>query len=60
MENQVPAIISREVFDRVNSLIYRHAGSKQKPTDVNLFYCLCCGSKLRKILFIMCHESDIL
>lgn len=48
MENQVPAIISRELFDKVNSLICRHTGSKQKPTGVNLFYCPYCGRKLRK------------
>lgn len=48
MENQVPAIISWELFDKVNSLICRHTGSKQKPTGVNLFYCPYCGRKLRK------------
>ena len=49
VEDMVPAIISREVFDRVNSLIFRNAGSKQKPKSVNLFPCPYCGRKLKKI-----------
>ena len=49
IEDMVPAIISREVFDRVNSLIFRNSGSKQKPKNVNLFHCPYCGRKLKKI-----------
>lgn len=48
IENVVPAIISREVFDRVNSLICGPTGSKQKPKNVNLFHCPYCGRKLKK------------
>lgn len=48
IENVVPAIISREVFDRVNSLICGPIGSKQKPKNVNLFHCPYCGRKLKK------------
>lgn len=49
VEDIVPAIISREVFDRGNSLIFRrNAGSKQKPKSVNLFHCPYCGRKLKK------------
>lgn len=50
IENVVPAIISREVFDRVNSLNCRHTGteSKQKTKSVNLFHCPYCGRKLKK------------
>lgn len=48
VEDMVSAIISREVFDRVNSLIFRNAGSKQKPKSVNLFHCPYCGRKLKK------------
>lgn len=48
IENVVPAIISREVFDRVNSLICGPTGSKQKSKSVNLFHCPYCGRKLKK------------
>ena len=48
VEDMVPAIISREVFDRVNSLIFKNTGSKKKTKSVNLFHCPYCGRKLRK------------
>ncbi len=48
VENQVPAIVSRELFDKVNSLFNGYTGNRQKPKSVNLFYCPYCGRKLRK------------
>ncbi len=47
VENQVPAIVSRELFDKVNSLFNGYRGNRQKPKRVNLFYCPYCGRKLR-------------
>lgn len=48
VENQVPAIVSGELFDKVNSLFSGYTGNRQKPKSVNLFYCPYCGRKLRK------------
>lgn len=52
VENQVPAIVSGELFDKVNSLFSGYTGNRQKPKSVNLFYCPYCGRKLRKT----CHK----
>lgn len=47
-ENVVPAIISKELFEKANAMFSGYTGSKKKPKSVNLFYCPYCGRKLRK------------
>lgn len=47
-ENVVPAIISKELFERANAMFRRYTGNRKKPKSVNLFHCPYCGRKLRK------------
>lgn len=44
----VPAVISKELFERANAMFRRYMGNRKKPKSVNLFHCLYCGRKLRK------------
>ncbi len=48
IENVVPAIISKELFEKANAMFSGYIGSKKKTKSVNLFYCSYCGRKLRK------------
>lgn len=48
IENVVPAIISKELFEKANAMFSGYTGNRKKPKSVNLFYCPYCGRKLRK------------
>ena len=47
-ENVVPAIISKELFEKANAMFSGYTGNRKKPKSVNLFYCPYCERKLRK------------
>ena len=47
-ENVVPAIISKELFEKANAMFSGYTGNRKKPKSVNLFHCPYCGRKLRK------------
>ena len=48
IENVVPAIISKELFEKANAMFSGYTGNRKKPKSVNLFHCPYCGRKLRK------------